>query len=115
MSALQSRRPGLTLGVTVGDPAGIGPEILAAALSDPSISKLATYRIYGRRQDLFDAAVALGDHGSLLASLASDPPPYVSFVEVALPPEPSPEFFPEDGQEDRRFGALEVGRFDPVR
>ena len=35
------------IAITVGDPGGIGPEITAAALSDPEISGLGRYRVIG--------------------------------------------------------------------
>ncbi len=38
------------LGITVGDPAGIGPEVTAKALADPQIRNLAEYVVFGDRQ-----------------------------------------------------------------
>lgn len=35
------------IGITMGDPSGIGPEIIAKAMSRPSIRKLANYKIIG--------------------------------------------------------------------
>lgn len=35
------------LGITVGDPAGIGPEIIAASLADPSLASFCDYRVLG--------------------------------------------------------------------
>ena len=36
-----------TLGISMGDPGGIGPEILVKALADRSVRRLARWRIYG--------------------------------------------------------------------
>ena len=36
-----------TIGITLGDPAGIGPQVAAKALADPSIRKLARFLIIG--------------------------------------------------------------------
>jgi 4-hydroxythreonine-4-phosphate dehydrogenase len=41
----QPARP--TIGVTMGDPAGIGPEVVVKALADPEIRRLARFVIYG--------------------------------------------------------------------
>ena len=38
------------LAITVGDPAGIGPEIAAKALADPEIRKLAHFTVFGDRK-----------------------------------------------------------------
>ncbi len=35
------------IGITFGDPCGIGPEIIAKALSEPSVNKLAKFQIIG--------------------------------------------------------------------
>lgn len=35
------------IGITTGDPKGIGPEVVAKALQDPEISSLATFKIFG--------------------------------------------------------------------
>src|SRR3990172_2649968 len=35
------------IGITMGDPSGIGPEVLAKALAKPSIRNLAHFRIIG--------------------------------------------------------------------
>lgn len=42
-----SSDPVLTLAVTLGDPAGIGPEVIAQALADQQIRKLARFCIFG--------------------------------------------------------------------
>ncbi|MCI0362712.1 MAG: 4-hydroxythreonine-4-phosphate dehydrogenase PdxA, partial [Phycisphaerales bacterium] len=39
-----------TIGITMGDPAGIGPEIIVKALADRSVRKLARYVIYGQNE-----------------------------------------------------------------
>jgi 4-hydroxythreonine-4-phosphate dehydrogenase len=40
----------------MGDPAGIGPEVVAKALCDPSILRLGRFVVYGQNQPLVDAA-----------------------------------------------------------
>ena len=40
----------ISIGITIGDPAGIGPEIVAKALSMPSIRRLANFKIIGDYQ-----------------------------------------------------------------
>lgn len=40
----------MRVGITTGDPKGIGPEIVAAALEDPEISGLAKFEIFGPRR-----------------------------------------------------------------
>lgn len=44
------------IGITMGDPAGIGPEIVVKALSDPSIRALGRFVIYGLNELLAYAA-----------------------------------------------------------
>jgi 4-hydroxy-L-threonine phosphate dehydrogenase PdxA len=44
------------IGITMGDPAGIGAEVIIKALADPAIRKLARYEIYGMNELLSYAA-----------------------------------------------------------
>jgi len=44
------------IGITMGDPAGIGAEVIVKALADPAIRKLARYEIYGMNELLSYAA-----------------------------------------------------------
>ena len=46
----------LTLGITMGDPGGIGPEIIVKALSDPLLRREAKYIIFGLDEPLEYAA-----------------------------------------------------------
>ncbi|QDU33408.1 4-hydroxythreonine-4-phosphate dehydrogenase [Poriferisphaera corsica] len=48
------RKP--VIGITLGDPAGIGPEIIVKALADPAIRKLGRFVIYGLNELLHYAA-----------------------------------------------------------
>src|SRR6201999_3774535 len=41
------RDPRPTIGITMGDPAGIGAEVIVKALADPDIRKLARFVIFG--------------------------------------------------------------------
>src|SRR5205085_4537930 len=43
----QPHDPRPTIGISMGDPAGIGAEVIIKALSDPEIRKLARYVIFG--------------------------------------------------------------------
>jgi 4-phospho-D-threonate 3-dehydrogenase / 4-phospho-D-erythronate 3-dehydrogenase len=45
-----------TLGITLGDPAGIGPEVIVKALADPILRHKARYIIYGMNELLHYAA-----------------------------------------------------------
>ncbi|MFP4144615.1 MAG: 4-hydroxythreonine-4-phosphate dehydrogenase PdxA [Phycisphaeraceae bacterium] len=44
------------IGITLGEPAGIGPEVIVKALADPSIRRLARFVIYGMNELLAYAA-----------------------------------------------------------
>jgi 4-hydroxythreonine-4-phosphate dehydrogenase len=44
------------IGITMGDPAGIGPEIIVKALADPDIRKTAKFIIFGMNEQLCYAA-----------------------------------------------------------
>lgn len=48
------RKP--VIGITMGEPAGIGPEVVVKALADPAIRKLARYVIFGMNELLAYAA-----------------------------------------------------------
>ena len=49
-----ARRP--VIGITMGEPAGIGPEIVVKALADPRIQKLARFVVYGMNELISYAA-----------------------------------------------------------
>jgi len=49
-----SRRP--TIGITMGDPAGIGPQIIVKALADPALRRQGRFVIYGLNEILTYAA-----------------------------------------------------------
>ncbi len=48
------RRP--VIGITMGEPAGIGPEVVVKALADPDVRKLGRYVVYGMNELLSYAA-----------------------------------------------------------
>src|SRR5690242_12924744 len=48
------------IAVTLGDPAGIGPEVVLKALADPAVSSLAAWIIVGDRDELDRAAETCG-------------------------------------------------------
>ena len=47
---------GLSIGITMGDPAGIGPEVVVKALADPQIRREAKFIIFGMNEQLSYAA-----------------------------------------------------------
>jgi len=49
-----------TIGITMGDPAGVGAEVIAKALSDPDVRSLAKFIIYGMEEPL-DLAAGLAE------------------------------------------------------
>jgi len=55
---LASRRP--LIAMTMGDPGGIGPEIVVKALADPEIRSMGRFLIYGLDNVLFEAAERAG-------------------------------------------------------
>jgi 4-hydroxythreonine-4-phosphate dehydrogenase len=44
------------VGVTMGDPCGVGPEVIVKALADPDVRGLGRFLIYGAEETLFNAA-----------------------------------------------------------
>lgn len=44
------------LGITLGDPAGIGPEVIVKALADPAVRSLARFVVFGMNEQLAYAA-----------------------------------------------------------
>ncbi|MBM4006322.1 MAG: 4-hydroxythreonine-4-phosphate dehydrogenase PdxA [Planctomycetes bacterium] len=48
------------IGVSMGDPMGIGAEVIAKSLCDPAISRIARFVVYGQNQLLVDAAERSG-------------------------------------------------------
>jgi 4-hydroxythreonine-4-phosphate dehydrogenase len=48
------------IGITMGDPKGIGPEVVAKAICDPAIARQARFVVYGQNQLLVDAAERAG-------------------------------------------------------
>ncbi len=55
-SAPEKREPLPVIGITMGDPAGIGPEIVVKALADPAIRRLGRFIVYGMNELLAYAA-----------------------------------------------------------
>ncbi|MFI4862018.1 MAG: 4-hydroxythreonine-4-phosphate dehydrogenase PdxA [Phycisphaerales bacterium JB063] len=53
---LRGRKP--VIGITLGDPAGIGPEVIVKALADPAVRSLARFVIFGMNEQLAYAADA---------------------------------------------------------
>ncbi|MEM0914765.1 MAG: 4-hydroxythreonine-4-phosphate dehydrogenase PdxA [Planctomycetota bacterium] len=51
---LTDRKP--VIGVTMGEPAGVGPEVVVKALADPDVRKLARFVVFGMNEQLAYAA-----------------------------------------------------------
>jgi 4-hydroxythreonine-4-phosphate dehydrogenase len=45
-----------TIGITMGEPAGIGPEVVIKALADPAVRRLARFVVFGMNELLSYAA-----------------------------------------------------------
>ncbi len=56
MNALRSNGPRPLIGITMGDPLGIGPEVIVKALADPDLRSRARYVIFGMHDALEQAA-----------------------------------------------------------
>jgi 4-hydroxythreonine-4-phosphate dehydrogenase len=82
----------LPVGVTLGDPAGIGPEIVAKLLSDEDFRREYPFIPIGRREILDDAFRRI---------LKTDPPEY-GIIEAGSP---APVIF---GESSARFGELSM-------
>lgn len=54
VTTTQRRKP--VIGITMGDPAGVGPEVVVKALADPEIRRLARFVIFGMNELLAYAA-----------------------------------------------------------
>ena len=50
----------LPIGITMGDPAGVGPEIIVKSLAAMPAADRARYRIFGNRESLAAAKAVLG-------------------------------------------------------
>lgn len=48
------------IGITMGDPAGVGPEVICKALADMSVEDRARIRVFGNREVLARAAAVVG-------------------------------------------------------
>jgi len=53
----------LVIGVTMGDAAGIGPEIVVKALADPEVRRAAKFIVFGMNEQLCYAAEPSVDNG----------------------------------------------------
>ena len=62
-------RPSRTIGITLGDPAGIGPEIVAAALASGKLDAGFKYRLVGERGDAVPGQPAPATARAALAAL----------------------------------------------
>ncbi len=60
MTQTQEQQPIPSIGISMGDPLGIGPEILVKALADPELRKRSRFVIYGLNESITFAADQLG-------------------------------------------------------
>jgi 4-hydroxythreonine-4-phosphate dehydrogenase len=60
-SALGPRPSALTLAITLGDPRGIGPEIVGRALADPDIASLGNFVVVGPQGTGMEVAEPVGE------------------------------------------------------
>jgi len=58
MTAPASAKP--VVGISIGDPRGIGPEVVVKALADPALARLARFVVYGSNEVLNRAAESCG-------------------------------------------------------
>ncbi|MEE8305297.1 MAG: 4-hydroxythreonine-4-phosphate dehydrogenase PdxA, partial [Candidatus Tectomicrobia bacterium] len=85
-TGVQTERP--VIGLTVGDPAGIGPEIVLKALRDPAVFNRVRPLVFADSAVLVQALEVLGDTMDLHAVQASSEGQYragcVDFVDVGV-------------------------------
>jgi 4-phospho-D-threonate 3-dehydrogenase / 4-phospho-D-erythronate 3-dehydrogenase len=83
-----------TIGVTMGDAAGVGPEITVAALLDPTISSACRAVVIGDARRLELAAQAIGANATIRAvstpEEASDEAGVINVINLGLIPEDLP-------------------------
>lgn len=92
------------IGITLGDPAGVGPEVLLRALADAEIAALGPFRLYAVGADLAAAHAALAARAGGLF----DPTPALRGEEDGL-------LHVRAVGADPAAGPLAPGRFDPRR
>src|SRR3972149_10310598 len=56
---IKNKKPKLLIGITMGDPCGIGPEIILKSLKSPAVRKIANYVIIGNKNAFDQAARTL--------------------------------------------------------
>ena len=69
-----------TIGITMGDPAGIGPEIVCRSLTEPAVYDVCRPVVIGSRAALEKAAAAIGSHQRIQA--VNDPADAVCSTQV---------------------------------
>ena len=69
-----------TIGITMGDPAGIGPEIVCRSLTEPAVYDVCRPVVIGSRAALERAAAAIGSHQRIQA--VNDPADAVCSTQV---------------------------------
>jgi len=120
------------IAITMGDPVGIGPEVVAKALCDPAMARLGRFVVYGQNQALVDAAERSGlrplwfrvakDNGGSQRGATAEPVVIDYGHEDVLPTEPGPsraggllsKAFVEDAIADALRPASDPRRVDAV-
>lgn len=75
----------MRIGITMGDPRGIGPEVIVKALSSEALRKRAAYLIFGNRQILERAIREADSDIELSAAGEARPPGNVELEAIELP------------------------------
>lgn len=84
MSARLEPRERPVIGITMGDPLGIGPEVLVKTLADRRITQLARIIIYGQSDVLHYAAELAGVEAGWMRASATSRPPFRSTGNVIV-------------------------------
>ncbi len=114
-----------TVAITVGDPAGIGPEVTVKALNDPAVRALARYVVFGDRRLWLDPSgrsLAEFDFAALPFAQFTAPRDgvtLVEFPEIDYAAIPVGRATPAGGEASIRYllaaiDAMKAGRLDAV-
>ena len=97
-----------TLGITMGDPAGVGPEITVKALAGMSPQERQTIRVFGNRDSLIAASRVVGADLDFSAGANGDNAASVEHIDIEGGPIPFGKIDPRAGDASFRFIARAV-------
>lgn len=80
------------LAITLGDPAGIGPEVILKALADPKVTRDCRITVIGSKELLQTTYIQLLEEGCVLAN-----PNLLSVIDISLDASVEDEFIPGEG------------------